>query len=187
MRQVATCAGTANPSARRRRRGNRTRTSIRRRPAPGAFPSARDRASGSGRRRGRDRWSNDPFPVYAHYQKHDPVHWGMPQAPGGDGCWYVFGYHDVVSVLKDSRFLRKWPPGASAAAIARAPSAQQPFLTLADNLLLSKDPPDHQRLRGLVTRAFSHAAMEAHRDSVQSLADALIRRLNDRTGFDLVD
>jgi cytochrome P450 len=132
-------------------------------------------------------FTDDPYPVYAHYQKHDPVHWGVPQAPGGDGCWYLFGYHDVVAVLKDSRFLRKWPPGASAAAIARAPAEQQPFLRLSDNLLLSKDPPDHQRLRGLVAKAFSPGAMESYRERVQSLADALIGRLDDRTEFDLVD
>lgn len=132
-------------------------------------------------------FTDDPFPVYAHYQNLDPVHWGMPQVPGREGCWYVFGYKDVVTVLKDSRFLRKWPPGASAAAIAQAPAGQRLFLTLADNLLLSRDPPDHSRLRGVVARAFAPAIMESQRGAVQSLAEKLIAGLRDRTDFDLIN
>ncbi len=52
--------------------------------------------------------------------------------------------------------------------------------------LLVSDPPDHARLRRLVSRAFTPRAIEGIRDRIQEVADALLDDLRNTTYCDLV-
>lgn len=126
----------------------------------------------------------DPYPSYARYRAADPVHWGMPQVPGSSGCWYVFRHRDVQAVLRDPVFTRKGPPGAGSPAI-QPPASQQPFLAMSAKWLLSVDPPDHTRLRGLVSKAFSPSVLDEMRRRIQRFAEALVERLRGVGTFDI--
>jgi hypothetical protein len=97
----------------------------------------------------------EPYAVYRHYRRRDPVHWGEPIAEGAAGCWYLFRHEHVVAVLKDRRFRRRWSAERTAERIRSAPPDQRPFLEVLDRLLLSTDPPEHRRLRTLVATAFA--------------------------------
>src|SRR6202044_2576394 len=101
----------------------------------------------------------DPYPLFRRLRREDPVH----EDPQGRG-WIVSRYDDVERVLADRRFsaqrtlLASDGPGASStvqAALAR----QMLFL----------DPPDHTRLRGLFTKAFTPQRMEALKPQVTAL------------------
>ncbi len=48
----------------------------------------------------------NPYPIYAHLQATAPVH--RVVLPEGKVLWFVTGYDDAVSVLKDPRFIRNW-------------------------------------------------------------------------------
>jgi cytochrome P450 len=125
----------------------------------------------------------DPYPVYARYRRHAPVHWGAPYSPGAKGCWYLFRHQDVVDLLRDRRFRRRWPEGGPRH--RNVPDEQRPFWDVFDRLLLSTDPPDHRRLRTLVSHAFTPQKAESYRPLAESVATELVSALPD--DFDLVE
>jgi cytochrome P450 len=53
--------------------------------------------------------------------------------------------------------------------------------------MLDTDPPDHQRLRSLVQKAFTPRLMERMRPRVQAIADALLDAVQERGKMDLID
>ncbi len=65
------------------------------------------------------------------------------------------------------------------------PSGQQ-FYEMMKRLLLYRDPPDHDRIRDLLSRAFTPRAVEERRGRVQQLVDELLDRAEDAGRLDLV-
>jgi cytochrome P450 len=53
--------------------------------------------------------------------------------------------------------------------------------------MLDMDPPDHQRLRSLVSKAFTPRLIERLRPRVQAIADGLLDAVQDRGEMDLID
>ena len=92
--------------------------------------------------------------------------------------WVVTRYEDVVTVAKDDRFSRdilplvRWLPG-----FVRVPLTRQ---------MLSQDPPDHTRLRKLVSQAFTPGRIERLRDHIQAVCDQLLEAAPPTGSFDLV-
>ncbi|MCC3778539.1 cytochrome P450 [Streptomyces sp. UNOB3_S3] len=85
--------------------------------------------------------------------------------PYGEPAWLATRYADARLVLGDRRFSR-------AAAQAHDEPRQSPGHR--DNGLLSMDPPDHTRLRTLVTKAFTVQRVERLRPAIRSLAEGLL-------------
>jgi cytochrome P450 PksS len=69
---------------------------------------------------------------------------------------------------------------------ARMPWFVKFFEPLSQNML-SKDPPDHTRLRGLVHKAFTPRLIEQLRSRVQGLSDELLDKAARKGSMDLVD
>ena len=114
----------------------------------------------------------DPYPFYRRLRETAPVHWvDLPriEIPGFDlpGVWMVTRYADVTSVLRDERFsVRRPMMEALAASTALAGMTRS---------LLFVDPPDHTRLRTLVTKAFTPRVVEGLRPRIRSIVDELLR------------
>jgi cytochrome P450 len=53
-------------------------------------------------------------------------------------------------------------------------------------MMLMRDPPDHTRLRGLVTKAFTARRIEALRPQIQSLTDRLLDAVMSKGGMDAI-
>ncbi|GHG61713.1 cytochrome P450 [Streptomyces griseocarneus] len=85
--------------------------------------------------------------------------------PYGEPAWLVTRYADAKLVLGDRRFSR-------AAAAAHDEPRQAPGR--ADSGILAMDPPDHTRLRTLVTKAFTAPRVERLRPEVRALAESLL-------------
>jgi cytochrome P450 len=123
----------------------------------------------------------DPYPTYAHYREQDPVHWGAPGDPTTDGTWYVFRFDDVVDVLKDPRF------GREVHRIKPQPPPEQPLLAeIASKWMFFRDPPEHTRLRGLVTKAFTPRVAERMRARIAWHADRLLSEAQAQPRIDLI-
>ena len=102
----------------------------------------------------------DPYPVYRRYREQAPVNRGIAAIPGFPGCWYFFRYRDVEAGLKDPRFGREWRRLVPPEALPPVPEAHRPFVQVAGNFMLFRDPPTHTRLRSLVSRAFTPRMVE---------------------------
>jgi cytochrome P450 len=110
----------------------------------------------------------DPYPIYARLRRDDPVHWSER-----NGRWLLTRHADVVSVLRDDGIFRKESEEERGQARARS--------------MLRSDPPDHTRLRGLVSRAFTARRVEELRTRIEGLVEDLLDRVSGRDEIDFID
>ncbi len=94
----------------------------------------------------------DPYPTYHRLRAEDPVH----HSPLG--FWVLTRYPDVMTMLRDPRLIKE--PIAAFVAARFGMAVPPPGLGLS---MLDRDPPDHTRLRGLVSKAFTPKALESLR------------------------
>jgi cytochrome P450 len=126
----------------------------------------------------------DPYPTYSELRTSAPVH--RITLPDGRGVWLVTRYDDVLGVLKDGRFVKNWRKVLTPEQLAQIPPIPEVMEPLSRNML-DTDPPDHERLRALVSRAFTPRLIERMRPRVQAIADALLDAVQDRGEMDLID
>lgn len=126
----------------------------------------------------------DPYPAYAWLREHEPVH--RTTLPSGVEAWLVTRYADARAALADPR-LSKNPAHHSEAAHAKG-KVGIPGEHSADLVthLLNIDPPDHTRLRRLVSKAFTPRRVAAFAPRVQELTDRLIDGFGPRGQADLI-
>src|SRR2546427_6736020 len=104
----------------------------------------------------------DPYPTYRRLRTEDPVHHSPLD------FWVLTRYEDVVAVLRDPRFIKE-PLVAFVA--ARFGAAVPPGV---GGSMLDPDPPDHTRLRSLVSQAFTPRVLDGLRPPIQEIVDSLI-------------
>lgn len=120
----------------------------------------------------------DPYPTYRYLRESAPV-FRTPL-----GMWIVSRYADVSLVLRDKRFgknfeanlVRRYGPTVM---------EERAFASLGRTMLVL-DPPDHTRLRGLVTKAFTARRVEEMRPRIAALVDSLMDRVIDEGRMDVV-
>lgn len=118
----------------------------------------------------------DPYPFYARLRAEDPVH----QSPMG--LWVLTRYEDVILLLRDPRFGRK---GFDDLLLARFGSPAGDRTGFATSMLF-RDPPDHTRLRTLVSKAFTPRVIDGMRPHIQQIVDRLLDRVEPAGAMDLV-
>src|SRR5256885_17270087 len=118
----------------------------------------------------------DPYPFYHRLRAVAPVY----QTPMG--FWVLTRYDDVLTVLRDPRFGRDGFEQMLAAVYAddRAESSRLP------RSMLFRDPPDHTRLRALVSKAFTPRVIERMREHIQDIVHRLLGRVRDAKGMDVI-
>ncbi|KAF4409793.1 cytochrome P450, partial [Streptomyces lycii] len=126
----------------------------------------------------------DPYPAYAWLREHSPVH--RTTLPSGVEAWLVTRYADAREALADGR-LSKNPLHHSETAHAKG-RIGIPGERGADLMthLLNIDPPDHTRLRRLVSKAFTPRRVAAFAPRIQELTDQLIDDFAERGEADLI-
>ncbi|MFK8911761.1 cytochrome P450 [Streptomyces sp. YS-3] len=119
-------------------------------------------------------FATDPYPAYGWLREHAPVH--RTTLPSGVEAWLVTRYADARQALADQR-LSKNPAHHDEPAHARGrtgiPGERKAELM---THLLNIDPPDHTRLRRLVSKAFTPRTVAEFAPRVQELTDSLIDR-----------
>ncbi|MDQ3792218.1 MAG: cytochrome P450 [Actinomycetota bacterium] len=126
----------------------------------------------------------NPYPTYAELRSTAPVH--RVELPDGLGIWLITRYDDVLAVLKDERLVKDWRKVLTSEQLAQVPPIPPVMEALSRNML-DMDPPDHQRLRSLVSKAFTPRLIERLRPRVQAIADGLLDAVQDRGEMDLID
>jgi pimeloyl-[acyl-carrier protein] synthase len=108
-------------------------------------------------------FADDPFPHYAALRAGGAVHW---VEAGGE--WWAVRHAEVAQVLSDHRFVK----GPTQPFEPPPPYRHLPPLQPS---MLMRDPPDHTRLRGLVSRAFTPRMVEGLAPRIARLAEELLR------------
>ena len=125
-------------------------------------------------------FTDDPYPQYAVMRADAPVY----EHPFG--FWLLTRYDDVSWLLR------------AGLSVEDRNVADGPFRQLrdqmygdqvptADKSMLDRDPPDHTRLRRLVSKAFTPRAVEALRPRITSLVDGMLDAIDQQGRVDLVD
>ncbi|HSR25049.1 MAG TPA: hypothetical protein VLW53_15955 [Candidatus Eisenbacteria bacterium] len=104
---------------------------------------------------------------FAEMRERHPVHLDARTMP----AWQVFRYEDVTTVLTDHA---RFSSGAF---------GDDPFLA---DTLIAKDPPDHRKLRNLVTTAFTPRVVAGLRGRVEEIAQELLDQVRPKGQMDVV-
>jgi cytochrome P450 len=120
----------------------------------------------------------DPYPLYADIRRR-----GLVRSPLG--IWATSSHETATNVLRDRRFSsspvhqRGYRPPSYPDGDPRAE------LPAAD--MLTMDPPDHTRLRRLVSGTFSPRAIACLEPWIRDVTGRLLAPVDAATGFDLID
>jgi cytochrome P450 len=129
---------------------------------------------------GFDPWSPEfvawPYDVYAELRENAPV-WRFERT----GQWLISRHADVDALLRDRRLGRSYLHVASHEEMGHPPDPPElgPFWTLIRDGMLDREPPDHTRLRRLVSKAFTPRMVERLAPRVAQFADDLVSQLLD--------
>jgi pimeloyl-[acyl-carrier protein] synthase len=117
----------------------------------------------------------NPYPVYHRMRAEAPVF------RAAFGAWVLTRYDDVLAVLRDPRFGRRgFEPILRA--VFGSGERDEEFVTS----MLFRDPPDHTRLRALVSKAFTPRVVEGLRPRIQALVDEILARALGAGGMDVI-
>ena len=114
---------------------------------------------------------DDPYPLYARLREEAPVH----KTPIGH--YRVFRHADVTRVLKELKVGVRTTDG-------RLPGIDESQMPR--RFMLMQDPPNHTRLRRLVSRAFTPPAIERLRPHVERLVAQMLDAVQSAGEMDVV-
>ncbi|QBD75024.1 cytochrome P450 [Ktedonosporobacter rubrisoli] len=112
---------------------------------------------------------SNPYPLYRQLRESDPVHWDQEA-----NAWVLTRYADVMEALRDPRL----SAGRMSAENYNLPEPLrekgEEITSIIARQILFLNPPDHTRLRGLVSKAFTPRRIEAMRAQIQEIVDQLL-------------
>src|SRR3954454_13909486 len=123
----------------------------------------------------------DPYPWYARMRGERLVAYTRPEMPSAR-MFRLSRHADVQAVLRDARF------GLDGVQQSRADVIGTGALARTYGLwFLFMDPPNHTRLRSLVSKAFTPRTIDGLRQRIQVVVDGLLDRQDAQPTFDLID
>jgi cytochrome P450 len=123
----------------------------------------------------------DPWSTYRTLRANDPV-LHFPTT----GEWLLTRFDDCEVVLRDPRFSSDPSHRISDIPIEQRTPREQAAAAGELKTLLFLDPPDHTRIRGLVSKAFTPRTVERLRPHIEAITDQLLDEAAERGTFDVV-
>jgi cytochrome P450 len=114
---------------------------------------------------------DNPYTTLSRLREENPVH----KTPLGD--YRIFRHADVVRLLRDTKVGVRTTDG-------RLPGIDE--TEAPRRFMLLQDPPNHTRLRRLVSKGFTPPAIERLRPEVQKLVDGLLDRVVGQGSMDII-
>ncbi len=106
---------------------------------------------------------DNPYRQYRRLREKAPVH----QSPIGP--WSLLGYEECARLIRDPSL-----------------SVEDRNATVGPRDILNMDPPDHTRIRRLLSKAFTPRRIEELVDTTQSLVDTMLDGIEDRGRLDVI-
>lgn len=118
----------------------------------------------------------DPYPVYAALRREAPVYHDAEQ-----GFFALSRHADVLAAFKDhARFSNR-------EGVSLDPTSRHPQAALTGMSFLGLDPPDHSRMRALVSRGFTPRRVAELEPRIRKMTTGHLDALVGSGGFDAVD
>lgn len=119
-----------------------------------------------------------PWEQYAWLRSHDPVH--RHEDPNGGWFWAITRYEDVRAISRQPRRFSSYAKGVMLA----DPTEEE--LGPQRQMMLTMDPPQHDRFKLLVSRGFTPRQAQGLRERIDELSREIVDDLAGRDGCDLV-
>jgi cytochrome P450 len=119
-----------------------------------------------------------PYGEFARLRREAPVAW-LREAPPNSGFWSVHRYQDIVAASRD----------VAAFSSSRGISFEEPTDEdmAARRTIIDTDPPEHTKLRKIVSGSFSQRAVAVYRHFVEGLTEEVLDAGLTGAEFDFVD
>ena len=128
-----------------------------------------------------DEFLQNPYPYYREMRQKDPVH----EHPLG--FWVLARHADVRAVMRGGHSVDDTNEAESTFKKLRKAGGGSDFQSVLDRSVLNLDPPDHTRLRQLMTPVFNARSILAQTDRMTSLVDDALDRIADAGKADIVE
>lgn len=122
-----------------------------------------------------------PTAIYAELREGGPTYFSPARRR-----WFLLDHADANAVLRDPRWSARRIPTMLGARSVALQTELAPFAAVASRQLLFTDPPDHTRLRGLISAAFTPRTAARMRERITSLVTELLDRVAPDGGMDLI-
>jgi len=119
-----------------------------------------------------------PYETFALMRQNDPLYWHEQT-----GLWFVSRYEDVHAVLRDRRFSAARVDGFMPTSADEKSQVVRRFST---DWMVFQDPPEHTRLRKLISRAFAPRSISALESYIQVVVDESLDRVKDQEQIDII-
>jgi cytochrome P450/ribosomal protein S18 acetylase RimI-like enzyme len=123
---------------------------------------------------------SDPYSHYRHLRATAPL------SRDPLGFWLVSRHVDVSGMLRDPRLGKDFSVVVGNRVSAIRGGSNAPLVAEITRWMLNRDPPDHTRLRAVVSRAFTREAVERLRRRIRDIVDDLLADVAERGWMDLV-
>jgi len=125
----------------------------------------------------------DPYPVLNALREAAPVFWNHRT-----NQWVLTRFHDVAATLRDRRLGRSYSHLYTHADVGRSEPDPRwaAFHQHEQWSLLCLEPPDHTRIRRLISKVFTPRAVTALRPSIERFSAELLDRCAEQAEFDLL-
>ncbi|QKH04996.1 cytochrome P450 (plasmid) [Bacillus cereus] len=133
----------------------------------------------------------NPIMFYKNLFKQQERFFHIDNFYGMGGAWIALHYDDVITILKDPRFikdLRKFTPSHDKQNPILENTAASKLFDWLMNMpnMLTVDPPDHTRLRRLVSKSFTPRMIEDLRPRIQQIADELLAAVQEQGKMEII-
>ncbi|MFE9450986.1 cytochrome P450 [Streptomyces sp. NPDC006739] len=114
-----------------------------------------------------------------------PARWRLLRETGpvrydeGQGVWQVLDHESVAAVLAD--------PATYSSDMSPIAPTQEDFATFTQGNFVAMDPPEHRKLRALVSQAFTPRVVQGLEPRIEAVCARLLDSVADQDRFDLVD
>jgi cytochrome P450 len=122
-----------------------------------------------------DEYFNGPYELYQRMRDHAPVYFNEQY-----GFWALFRYDDVCAAHKE------WQTFSSAHGVDLSTLNTDEAVIRMYRSIIMMDPPEHDRLRALVSRVFTPRAVAALEPMVREVIVSFLEPFDDADSFDAV-
>ncbi len=119
-----------------------------------------------------------PLWAFRELRERDPVHW-QPEPTPSKGFWAITRFRDIEEILRDTKTF------SSAHGVTLEEQDDEEVEARAS--MIDMDPPNHSRLRRLVTKLFTRSAVAQYEGFVREQARLVLDRGLPKGEFDFVE